>query len=207
MPILFSGDAKTAYRDPCCYYLEGVYHLFMTVSVKEDGYMYNHVGSTASRVPDAFPPPRLLTEHDRTKNYSSPGSILRVGDRYLLCICSYPLRLPFKKDGIADGSARLYCIETADFEHFTEPRRLYPPGPATSDEGRMIDPFWMRDATDAGRYLLFYKQNGVSLSESRDLVSWTWLGRADGGENASVLFEDGRYLLVHSPQNGIGLKV
>lgn len=67
----------------------------------------------------------------------------------------------------------------------------------------MIDPFILKKDES---FMLFYKQNGISLSVSGDLESWTYMGYTSGGENACVLEKDGGYLLIHSPENGIGLK-
>ena len=68
----------------------------------------------------------------------------------------------------------------------------------------MIDPFVFEKAK--GEFLLFFKQNGVSVSRSTNLCDWDFIGHTDGGENACVIENDGRYLLIHSPQNGIGIK-
>jgi hypothetical protein len=38
------------------------------------------------------------------------------------------------------------------------------------------------------------------------LESWSYLGNTDGGENACVIRDEGRYVLIHSPMNGIGIK-
>ena len=47
---------------------------------------------------------------------------------------------------------------------------------------------------------------GSEPAWSRDLVNWTYFGRAKSGENVCVLVENDEYLLFHSPSNGIGLK-
>ena len=67
----------------------------------------------------------------------------------------------------------------------------------------MIDPFIFKNGDE---YLLFFKQNGVSLSRSTDLSDWEYLGHTDGGENACVIKDGERYVLLHSPENGIGVK-
>ena len=41
--VLFKGSEEIAYRDPACCFFEGKYHLFFTLSIKKEGYMYNHV--------------------------------------------------------------------------------------------------------------------------------------------------------------------
>ena len=33
--IIFKGNETVAYRDPACYYFEGRYHLFFTLSIKK----------------------------------------------------------------------------------------------------------------------------------------------------------------------------
>lgn len=208
LPVLFQGDKTSAYRDPACVYFDGAYHLFFTLSVKENGYMYNYVARSISRDLLQWTEPKILTEKDNSKNYCSPGSIIRHGEEYLMCITSYPLPKPYAEDSIADETARLHLMRTGDFQTFTPPELIHakgkecPPG----QDGRMIDPFILEDKDQPGRYLLFFKQNGVSLSASADLKHWEFQGSAEAGENACVLVRDGRYLLIHSPENGIGFK-
>ena len=80
-------------------------------------------------------------------------------------------------------------------------------GDSTAREmGRMIDPFILEDKDEPGKYWLFFKQNGVSISCSHDLEHWTYERHIEGGENACVLIRDGQYFLIHSPENGIGFK-
>ena len=129
-----------------------------------------------------------------------------MGNRYLICVCSYPMPKPLTEMRYADETARLFFIETKDFVTFSAPTKIYAKGLDCVDEGRMIDPFVWEDQNKTGRYLLFFKQKGVSVSESYDLRHWNYLGHTDGGENACVLVENEGYLLLHSPHNGIGLK-
>ncbi len=208
MPIIFNGSEELAYRDPACIYVDGVYHLFFTVSEKSGGYMYNFLAHAESRdLKRGFTVPRIITRRDKNLNFCSPGSITKVGDRYIICVTSYPMPEPYSVKWIANDTARLFFIETADFKSFSEPKRIFPKGVSCTDEGRMIDPFLVTDINDEGRYILLFKQNGVSMSESRDLVNWNYLGHVDGGENACIVKEDGKYILIHSPENGIGVKV
>jgi hypothetical protein len=89
-----------------------------------------------------------------------------------------------------------------------EPELLRVKGPevAVGDMGRMIDPYLIEDKDEPGKWWCFYKQNGVSMSWSRDLENWTYFGRANSGENVCVLIEGDEYVLFHSPANGIGVK-
>ncbi len=207
MPIIFHGTDNIAYRDPACVFTDGKYHLFFTVSKKEDGYMYNFVAHSESEDLKSFSEPVIITEKDRSKNFCSPGNIIKVNDKYLICVTSYPMPVPFEVVDHADDSARLFFIETEDFKTYSSPKRIYPKGKACADEGRMIDPFVAKDKDHDGRYLVFFKQNGVSMSESYDLENWNYLGRIDGGENACIIVKDDLYYLIHSPRNGIGVKV
>ena len=69
----------------------------------------------------------------------------------------------------------------------------------------MIDPYLLEDKDEPGKFWCFYKQAGVSLSWSRDLVHWNYHGRTESGENVCVAVVNGEYWLWHSPRNGIGL--
>ena len=203
MPIIFEGNEKFAYRDPTCYYYGGEYHLFFTISEKENGYMYNRVGHSVSSDLQSFSKPEFITEKDREQNYCSPGNVIKNGNEYWICVSSYPMPIPYSERSYADDTARLFFIKTKDFKSFSSPERIYPKGCCEKDEGRMIDPYIFEEN---GEYWLFFKQNGVSLSHSTDLQSWEYVGRADGGENACVIKSDDRYILVHSPTNGVGIK-
>ena len=203
MPVIFQGNEKIAYRDPACFYYEGKYHLFFTVSEKENGYMYNRVGHATSVDLQSFTEPEIITVKDFTKNFCSPGNVIRRGKEYYISITSYPMPFPYEKQGCADDSARLFFIKTEDFVSFSEPFRVYPNGRECKDEGRMIDPFVFECG---GEYILYFKQNGVSVSRSSDLENWEFAYRMDGGENVCVLADGDRYILIHSPKNGIGIK-
>lgn len=203
MPVIFAGDKKIAYRDPACYYFNDEYHLFFTVSEKENGYMYNCVGHSVSTDLCNFSEPEIITVKDNTQNYCSPGNIIKYGDEYLICVTSYPMRLPYSECSFADNTARLFFIKTKDFKSFSTPERIYPKGKGIIDEGRMIDPFVFENN---GEYLLFFKQNGVSVSRSANLCDWEFIGSVDGGENACVIEDGERFILIHSPKNGIGIK-
>lgn len=204
--IIFKGNATLAYRDPACYFFGGSYHLFFTMSVKENGYMYNFVAKSKSADLKEWSAPEILTEKDCTKNYCSPGNIIPFGDEYLVCFSSYPMPVPFKENPYADHTARLYFMWTRDFVNFSAPEKLFPKGAHCSfeEEGRMIDPYLLSKGNEL---VLFFKQNGVSMSTSQDLKNWKFLGSVDGGENACVIPYEDRYLLLHSPNNGIGFKI
>ena len=204
MPIIFNGNEKIAYRDPACYYYNDEYHLFFTVSEKENGYMYNYVAHSVSSDLKTFSTPILITEKDNAKNFCSPGNVIECDGEYLICVTSYPMPFPYSQNFCADDTARLFFIKTKDFKTFSSPERIFPKGRECVNEGRMIDPFIFNNGNE---YLLFFKQNGVSVSRSEDLYNWEYIGRTESGENVCVIEDGDRYLLIHSPSNGIGIKM
>jgi len=203
--IIFKGNETVAYRDPACYYFEGRYHLFFTLSIKKEGYIYNHVATSQSCNLFDWTPPQIITETDKLKNYCSPGNVIKHNDEYLICITSYPMPVPFLECSYADNTARLYMIRTKDFKSFSAPEKIYAKGKKCrfENEGRMIDPFLFEKD---GEFLLFFKQNGISLSVSTDLENWEFRDSIPGGENTCILKKEENFLLIHSPNNGIGLK-
>lgn len=205
-PILFKGDAVTAYRDPAAVYHQGVFHLYFTLVRKEpDGKIWMYLAESRSRDLKSWSAPRILTPRDQRLNFSSPGNVVRFGGEWILCLQTYP-RPNGEKYGNADS--RLWIMRSRDLERWSAPELLRVKGPETPVEkmGRMIDPCLLRDKDDPGKWWCFYKQNGVSMSWSRDLKTWTYAGRTSGGENACVLVDGADYLLFHSPDNGIGIK-
>ena len=203
--ILFEGNDRTAYRDPACFHKDGTYYLFFTVSEKENGYMYNQIAMSCSQDLTCWSEPRMLTPKDRNLNFCSPGNVVEHNGEYVLCFTSYPMPLPYEEQYIADETARLFIMRTRDFIHFSEPELLRAKGDIPcEDMGRMIDPFIL---PIDGRYYLFFKQNGVSLSHSDDLAHWQFDGHAEAGENACVIPYQNQYLLIHSPENGIAFSV
>ena len=204
-PVLLRGDAKTAYRDPAVFYRNGCFYLYFTlVETEEDGTVYLYLAMTTSTDLVHFTPVRKLSELDRALNYSSPGNIIRFGGRFCLCCQTY-----CRENGEKYGNAncRIWLRRSDDLIHWDAPELLRVKGDAVPDAemGRMIDPYLLEDREEPGKYWCFFKQNGVSLSHSRDLVHWEYAGHADSGENVCVEVVDGEYWLWHSPPNGIGL--
>lgn len=203
-PVLLAGDAVTAYRDPAAIYEGGVWHLFFTlVEQGEDGLPFMYTAKTSTRDFISWTPVRKLTPPDRSKNYSSPGNIIRLPDgRFAMCLQTY-----CRENGEKYGNARsrLYLMTSSDLENWSEPALLRVKGDDVCEEdmGRMIDPYLVQKD---GVWWCFFKQNGVSFSSSPDLIHWTFEGSAQAGENVCILPEGGGYLLFHSPENGVGVK-
>ena len=123
-----------------------------------------------------------------------------------MCLQTYP-RPHGERYGTADS--RIWTMRSQDLTQWAAPELLRVKGPETPQEamGRMIDPFLLADKDQPNLFWCFYKQNGISISQSNDLVDWRFFGRTEAGENPCVILEDGKYVLFHSPPNGIGKKV
>lgn len=205
-PVLFRGDEKTAYRDPAAVYYDGTFHLYFTLVRREDdGLCYLYTAWSKSRDLIHWTIPKTFTPRDRKLNFCSPGSVVRHGDEWLLCLSSYP-RPNGEKYG--NASSRLWTMRSKDLENWTDTQLIRVLGPDVPQEkmGRMIDPFLFKDKNDPGKWWCFFKQRGVGMSWSRDLRNWTYAGRASAGENACVIVDGNDYVLFHSPANGIGVK-
>lgn len=205
-PIILRGDATTAYRDPAAVYHDGRFHLFFTlVETERDGRVFSYTAKSTSRDLAHWTGPRRLTPRDQRLNYCSPGNVVRFLGQWVLCLSSYP-RPNGEKYGNQD--ARLWTLRSNNLEQWDKPELLRVKGPDIPFEamGRMIDPYLVEDKDDPGKWWCFYKQNGVSMSWSRDLKQWTWFGRTEAGENACILIDGDQYVLFHSPANGLGVK-
>ena len=205
-PILLLGDAVTAYRDPTAVYHDGVWHLFFTlIKTMPDGGVHSFLGTSRSRDLGHWTTPETLTPADRGLNFGSPGCVVRFEGQWALCLQTYP-RPNGEKYG--NGDARLWLMRSQDLEVWTEPELLRVKGPDTPRErmGRMIDPYIFEDKDEPGKWWCFFKQDGVSMAYSHDLTHWTYTGRAEAGENVCVLVAGDEYVMLHSPDNGIGLK-
>ncbi|MEM7124728.1 MAG: hypothetical protein AAF702_00290 [Chloroflexota bacterium] len=210
-PILFQGDEKTAYRDPAVLYHNNLFHLFYTLmEIEADGTIYGYTAYSNSRDLLDWTPPKKLTPKDQLLNYSSPGNVIRFNNEWLLCLQTYP-RPNYTIEQIpryGDETSRLFLMRSTDLVNWSMPELMRVKGPDVAVEamGRMIDPYLCEDKDHPGLWWCFYKQNGVSISYSIDLKTWTYFGNTASGENVCVLVENNEYILFHSPSNGIGIK-
>jgi hypothetical protein len=205
-PILFEGDATTAYRDPAAIYDHGMFHLYFTlVKTESEGKIYSYTAWSKSRDLAHWTEPKIFTSRDRNLNFSSPGDVIRFHDEWVLCLQTYP-RPKGQKYGNSDS--RIWIMKSKDLETWDAPELLMVKGPDVPREkmGRMIDPCLLEDKDEPGKWWCFYKQNGISMSWSRDLKTWTYVGTIPSGENPCVLVDRNEYVLFHSPKNGIGVK-
>ena len=201
-PILFEGSYKYAYRDPAVLYHNDAFHLYFTlVERSDDGgmYLFTAYSTTQDLVHWTFP--TILTPKDRNLNFSSPGNIIRFNDEWIICLQTYPTP---NKETWGNETSRIWIMRSKDLLNWSEPELLRVKGPEVTreDMGRMIDPYLLEDMDEPGKWWVYYKQDGVSMSYSHNLKDWTFAGRADSGENVTVLVKEGEYVLFHNPENG-----
>lgn len=210
-PIIFKGNEKIAYRDPAVLYHQKTFYLFFTmVRVEDSGKVYSYTAMSHSKDLHKWSEIKILTPRDQSLDFSSPGNVIRYKNEWILCLQTYP-RPGYTVDQMprfGTGDARLFIMRSKDLKNWSKPELLKVKGPGVSEKemGRMIDPYLLEDKDEAGKYWCFYKQNGVSMSWSHDLVNWTYSGHTESGENACVLVENNEYILFHSPKNGIAIK-
>jgi hypothetical protein len=205
-PIILKGGPINAYRDPAGHYHDGVFRVFHTLCRQEsDGHYYWYVAVIESRDLIHWSRPRILTPRDRDLNFSSPGNVVRFGDKWLLCVQTYPTP---GGETFGTQDARIWTMASKDLVHWDKPQIMMVKGPdvPVANMGRMIDPYLIRDKDESAKWWVFYKQNGVSMSYTYDFKTWTYFGRAECGENVCVLTESDEYIVFHSPGNGIGVK-
>lgn len=209
-PVIFKGDEKTAYRDPAVLYHQKKFYLFFTLVRNEEGKIYSYTAMSHSADLKKWSPVKIITPRDQALDFSSPGNIVRFKDEWILCLQTYP-----RPDYTADqqprygtGASRIYIMRSKDLETWGAPEVMKVKGPDVeiADMGRMIDPYLLEDKDEKGKWWCFYKQNGVSMSYSYDLLNWKFFGRTESGENVCVLNENNEYILIHSPKNGIAIK-
>ena len=210
-PVLFQGDGQTAYRDPAVlFYRDQLYLFFTLVETEGDGKVYSYTAMSTTKDLTHWSATKILTPKDQKLDFSSPGNVVRFKGEWVLCLQTYPRPDYTVTQGprFGNGDARLYAMRSHDLEHWGAPELLQVKGPDVSFAamGRMIDPYLLEDKDEPGKWWCFYKQNGVSMSYSHDLKSWTYTGHTESGENACVLIENGEYILFHSPKNGIAIK-
>lgn len=205
-PIIFHGDATIAYRDPAAVYFNGCFYLyFEIIRTEEDHKPYIYTAWSKSTDLVHWTKPKIFTPRNLNLNFGSPGDVIRYKDEWVLCLQTYP-----RPNGEPFGNAqsRIWMMRSKDLENWGPPELIRVKGPDVPIEkmGRMIDPFLLQDKDDPAKWWCFFKQNGISLSWSRDLEHWTYIGNFPAGENPCVIPDGSDYVLFHSPATGIGVK-
>ena len=210
-PVLFKGDAHTAYRDPAVIYHHKKFYLFFSLSKTEaDGKVFSYTAMSTSGDLIKWSAITILTARDQSLDFSSPGDVIRFKNEWILCLQTYPRPNYTVNDmpQYGNSNCRLFIMHSPDLIHWSTPELMKVKGIEVSfaQMGRMIDPYLFEDKDEKGKWWCFYKQNGASRSYSYDLKHWTYAGHTQAGENACVLIKDNKYVLFHSPENGVAVK-
>ena len=198
--LIFEQTTEYSYRDPAAYIENGVIYLFFTLVENTPERQYFYVAMSQSTDFINWSKPRVLTEKDNLKNYSSPGNVIKYKGEYYLCVQTYP-----REDGQIYGNenSRIFMMKSKNLINWESPVLLKVKGDISeSDMGRMIDPYILQDND---KFMCFFKQNGVSFSTSTDLINWKFQGFTECGENVCVLKNNDEYIIFNSPENGINI--
>lgn len=203
--LIIRGDNHHAFRDPAVLEKDGIIHLWCTLVETEPGETQPYLYVVHMKSSDLvnWSKPQKLTVRDRSKNFSSPGNVIKKDGEYIMCLQTY-CRENGEKTG--NNNCRLYTMKSRDLENWTQPEILKVKGTLPiSEYGRMIDPYIIEKD---GVYNCFFKQNGkICRSVSQDLETWKYTGSSLGGENPCIISNDGKYYLISSPHNGLDLSV
>ena len=208
--ILFQGNDTVAYRDPAVLYHNGVFYLFFTLVKTESRKIYSYTALAHSRDLKTWSAVKIITPKNQNWDFSSPGNIIRFKKEWVLCLQTYP-RPDYTVDQMprfGSGNARIFLMRSKNLLNWSNPELMKVKGTKVSfaDMGRMIDPYLLQDKKQQRKWWCFYKQNGICMSYSYDLTHWNYFGKTPSGENPSVLYANGKYILFYSPKNGIGIK-
>jgi len=204
-PIIFIGADNVAYRDPTAVYHNGTFYLYFTYIIHEKGRIYWCTGLSTSTDLVHWSPPERLTPKDRNLNFCAPGNIIRYKGKWVMCLQTYPTP---NSEKYGNSDARVWITRSDDLRHWSSPEVLKVKGPNVPVEeiGRVIDPYLVEDKNEHGKWWCFFDTDAANISYSYDLKNWTYFNQIEAGENVCVLVRDDKYLMFHSPKNGIGIK-
>ena len=207
-PVIFPGDATTAYRDPAAVYSNGWFYVYFSlVKIEELNRAYSYTAWSKSCDLVHWSEPKIFTPRDLKLNYSSPGNVVRYEDEWILCLQTYPRP---KGEKFGNENSRVWTMRSKDLENWGQAELLAVKGSDVTESkmGRLIDPFLLEDKDERGKWWCFFKEKGaVHLSWSHDLKTWTYSADSiAGGENPCVIVDGTDYVLYYSPGNGIGVK-
>jgi hypothetical protein len=216
-PILLHGDSTTAFRDPILARVGSQFYLIYSyVRTEQDQKVYWYTALSTSRDLQHWSAPHIVTPRSQNLNYSSPGSLTRVGNEWILSLQTIPMNGVRLNDPPPihwpEEPSRLWTMTTRDFKTWTAPELIRVKGPTVpqQDMGKMIDPFLLQDKDVPGKWWCFFKQGGdIHESWSMDRHNWHPLDAPIAhGENPEVLVDTtaNDYVLFYSPQNGTGVK-
>jgi hypothetical protein len=206
-PIIMMGNDKTGFRDPALVYHEGTFYMYYSlVLTEEDEKIYWYTAYSKSNDLINWTDPEIITPKDQSKNYCSPGNVIRYNDEWVLCMQSYVMPGYTRKDPLRFGNqdSRIWITRSKDLENWSEPEMLEVKGKGV-DPGHMIDAYLVEDKDEKGKWWCFYKQKGASYSYSYDLINWTYFGHVESGENVCVWVENNEYYMMNSPEEGLNI--
>lgn len=210
-------DREPAYspRDPAVIYHDGIFRCYHSaVSFTNNRFsLALHVAE--SRDLNTWSRFRCINASDLC--FSSPGNIIRVNDKWVMCVQSYPI-----KEGQLFGGeeSRLWLMESGDLENWSEPRIMKAEGCQANwtKSHRQVDPYIIQHND---KFWCLYKTSGkLGLMVSEDLTDWheaspdkpilSEKDTPDGAtvENPCVVKVDDGFVLFFSPcreGRGIGI--
>lgn len=204
----FLGDTSGGpVRDPALLFHDDVFRCFHTALERRHGASGLYVDLTESVDLHHWTRPwRVLASE---QNFCSPGNIIRVGGRWLMCFNSYPLEAGGMR---GTDAACLWLAESDDLLTWKYPRPM-----CAERAPRRLDPFLI---PYEGRFWCLYNAGkGLGLMVSDDLYTWQQVNRdqpvygpADtpdfaGVEKPWVVFDGQEFVLFYSAgrsQRGIG---
>lgn len=160
-PIIIRGTPEVAHRDPAIHYHDGVFRVFYGLArlmdPPEQGRVTFQLALIKSRDLIHWSEPRTLTPPDDDLNFTDPGNIVRLGDRWIMTVENY--RTPFSPSGGAE-TTRCWLLRSADLEHWSEPEPMLLKGPEVPLEqmGRAICPCLFPDRSTPGKWWCAFKQ-------------------------------------------------
>lgn len=172
-PIIFKGNDSNVYRDLAVLYHDQLFNLFFTlVKIESDGKVYSYTAMSSSADLKNWSEKKILTPRDQNLDFSSPGNVIWFNGEWILCLQTYPRPDYYIKEmpRFGTGDARLFIMRSRNLKSWSAPELVRVKGPQVSEEkmGRMIDPYLLEDKDEKGKWWCFYKQNGVSLSYTKD---------------------------------------
>jgi Glycosyl hydrolases family 43 len=213
-PLIIRGDEHTAFRDPLIFREGDTFYMFYSyVREEEDHLIYWYVAFSKSKDLVNWTEPEVVTPKGQDLNFASPGNVFRVGNEWMLSAQTYPIIGMKRGDPLRfnNDSARLWLFHSKDIENWgnCELIRVKGPDMTRAELGKMIDPFIFRDRDIPGKWWCLFKQSAwIHCSWSYDLKTWH-MGTINiaQGENGQVFLDDnGEYVLIYAPANGIGVK-
>ena len=234
-PVIVGGTPEVAHRDPAIHYHDGVFRVFYGLARLMDPPQQGRVTFQLAVIKSTdlihWSEPRTLTPRDEDLNLTDPGNIVRFRDQWVMTVENYRTR--FSHSG-GQATTRCWLMRSDDLETWSEPELMLLKGPEVPDAqmGRCICPCLFPDRYDPDKWWCTFKQGGftvaparglafggtdmprrslllqsLNLSWSYDLRHWTWFTRADSEESYCVLTEEDGYVLIDSPDNGVGVKL